>query len=1253
MFPATESRHFPFRTAAALVCAAAFAGVVRLASGSPGGAARALPAVPREARTSEAATGSGGVHIVERGSYPELEVDGKPFFIYSAEFFYPRVPRSLWESSLERYRDLGINTITISIPWNWHEPREGEFDFDGHTNPRRDLRALLRLIAGHGFKLIARPGPGAPREWRNDGYPDWLLAQAEYHMPLADRLEGRGPPAAELAATDAEAAARMWLGNGQHMARVSAWLQAVSHELAPYRPTATVPVARPKSAQEEAQSSPRTVPGPLLFVQVGEGLGSGRANTTGPEFRKYVDALCGDLSRGGLDVRCSIDPALPRAAGARSEHAFAPASLGQWFSRPAAGGTFRREPIGPSEMSTLGLTISTLATQAGFPALLAEFNPHWFAPSDDARPARIAPEEVALAGHLLLAFGVHGLSWYPLQDTLTPAGYGSAAANRFYSWDAPLSLTGERQAGAREVERLGNWMGVWGGWLAASHPRADFGLVDTLASEPAERLTPAEAAAITRTVEQVQRLAQYDSLTSELVDPEFQPPAQLLRHAVLLLPVYKPADAQYALSRTAEDALAAYVRGGGVLVCFPGPPAGAALDALRQGPGVESHSLPEGTREWRAGAGRLVVLTKDFYSWISLEDDFGEAEERFPARFARALLRDVLSDAGARASIRRAENGSGSAELLATELVSDRGTLPLGKRAGGEALLSVVNLSFDTTISETLQVLSPEASARLEERGPRDWISIPVMLPPRESLLLPVDFPLCLPLEAKPDCPDRVISSSAELLRADRDGKLMFLTLYAPVKAEIRLQLAKEPDHIEVDEARADAQWIRHDNEMVVELLRGASPDYRRVVRVPLPYRPALPERPKQDSGRRAPARFRFSPGGAVRLPLGPDFGLLTNPPLFVLNRGSGATLGVVAENLGERGDTFGVEVTGTFNTSARGDAGGGDMRSVKLKIPESTVDKAASGPPAPDGLYHGTLHFSAGADSVDMPAAYAILPATGAAAYRFDFDADGSDEWVLENAAVRAIFSPAAGGRLIALLLKAQEQNLASTMGWMEDSFSSAADSPGGPREGSTDHTVLFNRDYAADWSAGGAGPALRLAYDAPDVPPHGARIEKTVRLSGEREITVEYRVRLLAADAARQKLEAAGQIFGARPEEKEARETPEILNSVPAETEGAGATQICWKLPAAGDSDGAGAERCEAFVRGGPAIPLPAEARSVELRRPRHAGMAMAWDNAEARLIAEPKNSSVLLRLVLPPPQPGGAAVGCRIEFSVKEAR
>jgi len=1191
-----------------------------------------------------------GVHVVHHGSYPELQVDGKPFFPYSAEFFYPRLPRSLWESSLERYRELGINTITLSIPWNWHEPREGELDFDGHTNARRDLRGLLKLITEKGFKLIAHPGPTVAGEWRNGGYPDWLLERPEFHMPMADRLEGRKPPAAELAGVDAEAAAHMWLGNPVHMNYVAKWLETVAQELAPYRAEVTVRVPAEESAGAKAHVAEREIAGPLLFVHVEDGLGSGYANPAGAEFWKYVATLCGAVARAGADAPCIIDSAQPRIAAADSVPEQPVTAMGHWFFGPGGAGTEVDRWISPANAADLELTVASLAMQPDFPPALAEFNAAWFAPENDARPEITPPESIRMSSHLLAGYGLRGLSWFPLQDSLTPGGYGTPDANRFYRWEAGLGLNGSKQPAAREVQRMGDWLRAWGSQLAASHRRADFGLVDSLAALPAGQLEAADIAAVTHTIGQLERLAQYAGLSSELVDPDNQPSGQLLRHPLLLLPVYKAKDPAYALTARAQRALDAYVRGGGVLVCFPGDPAGAVFEQMRAGAPAGSDPWPEGTKAWHVGAGRFVVLTKDFYSWVSLDEDFEEGMKRFEAPFARSLLEDVLKASGVRRSIRRENSKPEAAELVVSELVSNEGTLPLGDRSGGEGWLSVVNLSYETAVTETLQLLSPRASARTEKDASDDWIDVPLKVPPRESLLLPVDVGLCLEPGVRTECKDSVVSSGAELVRAEREGKTMILSFYAPAKATVRLHLAARPEHIEVDEVQVNGQWLKPSHELVVELLRGASPQFLHELRLPMPYQPALPERPKPEGRHPAPAHFRFSPAGAVRLPLGEDTTLLTNPPLFVFRRGDEGSLWVVAENQGGQGSSVQVQATGQFNTSARSYVNGNELRSLNLKLPATAVEKAAAEAPGADGLYHGTLHFAAGAESQELSVAYLILAEKGTAGYQFDFDADGNAESALENRAVRAIFSPSEGGRMVALVAKSSERDLTSTMGLLEDVFTFTPDPQGSPRERMHGRAGTFNRLYSAEWVPGADGPALRLQYDAPDVYPHGARIEKTARFTGDETLAVEYRVSLLPAGARRLEDEAAGRIFAAPLPKGPVPQSFAILNSVPAAVVWTRATQFCWRIAEAGTTS-EGTEHCEAFVPGGAAVSPPPGVRKIEIRDARRPGLAVAWDDAGARLTLEPKKYSVLLRLEFPPLDPGGATAAYRIEFSVRE--
>ena len=142
---------------------------------------------------ASAAPQPAAVEIFSNNGEPELRVGGVPFFVHAAQFDYFRIPADLWPRSLLGYRDLGINTIDLRIPWNWHETQDGLFDFDGRTNPGRDLRSLLALIARMRFKIIVRPGPMIGDQWRNAGIPAWLLANPGYGMSPGEIQDGLPP----------------------------------------------------------------------------------------------------------------------------------------------------------------------------------------------------------------------------------------------------------------------------------------------------------------------------------------------------------------------------------------------------------------------------------------------------------------------------------------------------------------------------------------------------------------------------------------------------------------------------------------------------------------------------------------------------------------------------------------------------------------------------------------------------------------------------------------------------------------------------------------------------------------------------------------------------------------------------------------------------------------------------------------------------------------------------------------------------
>lgn len=100
---------------------------------------------------------------------------GKPFQILSGELEYARIPRADWRDRLRKVHSMGLNTITVYVFWNLHEPRPGVYDFSGQN----DVAEFIREAAAEGLYVVLRPGPYICGEWDLGGYPAWLLKDPE------------------------------------------------------------------------------------------------------------------------------------------------------------------------------------------------------------------------------------------------------------------------------------------------------------------------------------------------------------------------------------------------------------------------------------------------------------------------------------------------------------------------------------------------------------------------------------------------------------------------------------------------------------------------------------------------------------------------------------------------------------------------------------------------------------------------------------------------------------------------------------------------------------------------------------------------------------------------------------------------------------------------------------------------------------------------------------------------------------------
>jgi len=100
-----------------------------------------------------------------------LAVDGKPIFVFGADFNYARTPRRHWRDRLLKIRAAAFNTVPFYVAWDYHESAFDRWEWTGD----KDLGAFIDMIGELGMFAVARFGPFIHAEWRNGGLPGWLV----------------------------------------------------------------------------------------------------------------------------------------------------------------------------------------------------------------------------------------------------------------------------------------------------------------------------------------------------------------------------------------------------------------------------------------------------------------------------------------------------------------------------------------------------------------------------------------------------------------------------------------------------------------------------------------------------------------------------------------------------------------------------------------------------------------------------------------------------------------------------------------------------------------------------------------------------------------------------------------------------------------------------------------------------------------------------------------------------------------------
>lgn len=104
--------------------------------------------------------------------------------IISGAIHYFRLLKSDYRDRLLKLRACGFNTVETYVPWNLHEPKKGEFVFDGHF----DIKHFLDIAKELDIAVIIRPGPYICSEWEFGGLPSWLLKDRNMVLRCYDEM---------------------------------------------------------------------------------------------------------------------------------------------------------------------------------------------------------------------------------------------------------------------------------------------------------------------------------------------------------------------------------------------------------------------------------------------------------------------------------------------------------------------------------------------------------------------------------------------------------------------------------------------------------------------------------------------------------------------------------------------------------------------------------------------------------------------------------------------------------------------------------------------------------------------------------------------------------------------------------------------------------------------------------------------------------------------------------------------------------
>ncbi len=277
----------------------------------------------------------------------------------------------------------------------------------------------------------------------------------------------------------------------------------------------------------------------------------------------------------------------------------------------------------------------------------------------------------------------------------------------------------------------------------------------------------------------------------------------------------------------------------------------AHLPILRVAPCLTCY-VAEGSRgsvvgvQYAHGKGQVIFFGADFSLWClpagtgAALDEGGKASFRdYPEEIqesGRLALPALMKEAGVTRKLYAATVPGKARDvgLYVTELVADAGSRPFEMRASdapGFGFVGVTNFSIDQARKAEISLTDPHLTD-LAATGTERYLRLPpFVVPPRQSVLLPIHVPLnSSSWEMAPgmEAGDEVVYATAELSKVSYDGFTLRLEFTAPAGGEVALHLEGRPTDAKVDGQAAAIQEDPGRHLYSVRIPKGEAPHFVR-----------------------------------------------------------------------------------------------------------------------------------------------------------------------------------------------------------------------------------------------------------------------------------------------------------------------------------------------------------------------------------------------------------------------------------------